>query len=327
MKAIVCTQYGPPSNLQLQEVPKPSPKANEVLVKVHATAVNDYEWSFVRGKPYVYRLMFGLRKPKNPIPGMEVAGTVEALGVDATKFSVGDAVYGDLSDHGFGSFAEYICVKEEVLTLKPERMTFEEATAIPHASMLAVQGLIDIGQIQQNQRILVNGAGGGVGTFALQIAKQYGAEVTGVDTGEKLQMMLDLGFDHVIDYKQTDFTRTGQQYDLVLDAKTNRSPFRYLRALKPQGKYVTVGGHLSRLFQVLFWKPWISWFSQKSVHILALKANKDLGYIHELFEAGKIRPVIDGPYPLEEAPQAIQRFGEGKHGGKVVIGINSGQIA
>ena len=322
MKAIVLTKYGVPSEvLQLQEMPQPSPKEHEVLIKVHTSAVNDYDWSLTRGKPFLYRLMFGLMKPKRPIPGMELAGTVEALGAKATKFKVGDAVYGDTSDHGFGSFAEYMCINEKALIQKPDNMSFEEATTIPHASMLALQGLRDTGKIQEGQQVLINGAGGGVGSFGLQIAKLHHAEVTGVDTGDKLQMMQSLGFDHVIDYKQEDFTKLGQQYDLILDAKTNRSPFAYLRALKPNGLYVTVGGTLPKLFQALFFKPWISLFSSKRVHIVALKPNKDLSYIHELFEAGKIKCIIDGPYPLSEVPMAIQHFGEGKHSGKVVISV------
>ena len=321
MKAIVCTNYGSPEDLQLREVTQPTPKEHEVLVKVRATAVNDYDWSLVRGKPYVYRLLFGLLKPRRPIPGMELAGTVEALGAQATTFEVGDAVYGDTSDYGFGSFAEYICIHEKALVLKPTKMSFEEAAAIPHASMLAVQGLIDKGNIQPAQKILINGAGGGVGTFGLQIAKLYGAEVTGVDTGDKLKTMKSLGFDHVIDYQKEDFSKNGHYYDLILDAKTTRSPFVYLRSLTSHGKFVTIGGHLDQLFQVLVLKPVISKFSKKSVHFVSLKPNKDLAYIHQLFEEGKIKPVIDGPYPLEEVPSAIRYFGEGKHTGKVVIAV------
>ncbi len=319
MKAIVCTQYGPPELLELREVEKPTPKAQEVLIKIHASAVNDYDWSMVRGQPYIYRLMFGIRKPKRPIPGMELAGTVEALGPDVTAFKVGDAVYGDISAYGFGSFAEYICIHENAVKRKPATMSFEEAASIPHASLLALQGLKDIGKIREGQQILINGAGGGVGTFGLQMAKLYNAEVTGVDSGEKLEMMRSLGFDYIIDYKKEDFTKNGRQYDLILDAKTNRSPFAYARALKPIGSYVTVGGHLPRLLQALCLGPLISLFSKKNIRILGLKSNKDLEDVNELFEAQKIKCVIDGPYPLEKTPWAIQYFGEGKHQGKVVI--------
>lgn len=322
MKALVFTEYGSPNVLQLKELPKPAPGEHEVLVKIHATAVNDYDWSMVRGRPYLYRLMFGLLKPKRQIPGMELSGTIEALGKNASSFEVGDAVYGDISEYGFGTFAEYVCVNEKALALKPAAMAFEEAAALPHASMLAYQGLVDIGNIQNGQQVLINGAGGGVGTYGLQLVKLYDAEVTGVDTGDKLEMMKSIGFDPVIDYKKEDFTRNGRRYDLILDAKTNRSPFSYTRSLKPGGKYITVGGHLIRLLQLLVLKLWISMFTTKSVHIVALKPNKDLNYINELFEAGKIKPVIDGPHQFSQAPEALQYFGEGKHRGKVVISLS-----
>ena len=299
----------------------PTPKENEVLVKVHATAINDYDWSLVRGKPHIYRLMFGITKPKIAIPGMELSGVVAAVGPDARKFAVGDPVYGDISDYGFGTFAEYICVNENALIHKPEAMSFVQAAAIPHAAMLAWQGLVEVGQIQQGQRILINGAGGGMGTFGVQIAKSYGATVTGVDSGDKLEMMQSIGFDQVIDYREVDFTATGQSYDLILDAKTNRSTFRYLPALAPGGRYVTVGGSLPRLLQAVMLKPVIARSGQKEVHVLALKPNKELEQINQLFEAGRIEAVIDGLYPLEDVPWAIQRFGEGKHRGKIIISV------
>ena len=325
MKAIVVDRFGPPKALQLKEEVKPVPKENEVLIKIHATAVNDWDWSMVRGKPYPYRLMFGIIKPKRKIPGMELAGTVEALGPKATSFKVGDAVYGDISDYGFGSFAEYVCVNERSVLLKPRGMTFEEAASIPHAAALAMQGLVDVGKIRKGQKILINGAGGGMGTFGLQISKLYDAEVTGVDSDAKLKTMKALGFDHVINYQTEDFTRNGQRYDLILDAKTNRSPFRYLRSLKPGGKYVTVGGHLFRLLQLLVLKYWITRFRKRSMHIVALKPNKDLDHISQLFESGKVKPVIDGPHNLAELPKVLQYFGEGKHQGKVVISLSNAE--
>ena len=321
MKAIVLKTYGPPEDLELKEVTKPTPKENEVLVKIHATAINDYDWSMVRGKPYMNRLLFGIVRPKRSIPGMELAGTIETTGVNVRSFKKGDAVYGDISAYGFGSLAEYICVNEKALIQKPSKMSFEEAASIPHAAMLAFQGLLDIGKIQNGQKILINGAGGGLGIFGLQIAKLYRAEVTGVDTGDKLQMMKSLGFDHIIDYKTADFTKNGQCYDLILDAKTNRSTFDHLRSLNPNGTYVTVGGDLNRLFQTFILGPWISRFTRKKVCILGLKPNKDLAYINELFETGKFKCVIDGPFKLSEVPKAIQLFGEGKHKGKIVITV------
>ncbi|PCJ89409.1 MAG: alcohol dehydrogenase [Flavobacteriales bacterium] len=321
MKAIVYTKYGPPDVLQLKEVEKPTPKNDEVLVKVHAASVNDWDWGLMRGKPLLIRLLFGFLKPKVNILGADIAGQVEAVGSNAKKFQPGDEVFGDISECGFGGFAEYVCARDNALTLKPANMTFEEAAAIPHAAMLAVQGLLDKGQIQQGQKLLINGAGGGVGTFGVQIAKLYGAEVTGVDSSGKLDMLKSMGFDHVIDYKQEDFTKNGQCYDLILDAKTNRSVFDYARSLSPNGTYVTVGGSSAPLLQALILGPWISIFNKKNIRILALKPNKDLAYMNELFEAGKVKPVIDGPYKLSEVPEAIRYFGEGNHKGKIIITV------
>jgi NADPH:quinone reductase-like Zn-dependent oxidoreductase len=266
-------------------------------------------------------MLSGLLKPKITIPGVDIAGRVEAVGRSVKRFQPGDDVYGDLSECRFGGFAEYVCADENALTLKPASMTFIEAAAIPHAAMLAVQGLRDIGQIQPEQKVLINGAGGGVGFFGVQIAKLIGVDVTGVDSLSKLDMMRSMGFDQVIDYAQEDFTKNGQQYDLILDTKTHRSTFDYVRALSPNGTYVTVGGSMVRLLQALFLGPWISKFSKKNIRIVALKPNKDLDYINELFEGGKVKSVIDGPYKFSEIPEAIRHFGEGKHTGKVVIAI------
>ena len=321
MKAFLFAKYGPPDVLELREVKTPIPKDNEVLIRVHATSVNDWDWCLVRGKPFFIRLMGGLSRPKITILGVDVAGRVETVGRNVKKYQVGDDVYGDLSECGFGGFAEYVCANENALALKPASMTFTEAAAIPHAAMLAVQGLSEIGQIQPRQKILINGAGGGVGFFAVQIAKLIGVDVTGVDSASKLDMMRSMGFDQVIDYAQEDFTKNGQRYDLVLDTKTNRSTFDYVRALSPDGTYVTVGGSMIRLLQALFLGPWISKIRKKNIRIVALEPNKDLDYINELFEAGKIKPVIDGPYEFSEVPEAIRRFGEGKHKGKVVIAV------
>ncbi|MTI32654.1 NAD(P)-dependent alcohol dehydrogenase [Xanthovirga aplysinae] len=321
MKAIVFTKYGTPDVLQLREIPKPTPKEDEVLIKVHATAVNDWDWSFIRGRPYILRLLFGLLKPKVNILGVEAAGVVERVGKNVKSFRPGDEVYGDISECGLGGFAEFVCVDENALILKPANMTFEEAAAIPHATILALQSLVDRGKIQHGQKLLINGAGGGVGTFGLQIAKLYGSEVTGVDSAGKLDMMRSIGFDLVIDYTKEDFTKNGNRYDLILDAKTTRSPFAYARSLKANGTYVTVGGHLNRLFQIFCLGPWVSLFSKKKIRILSLKPNKGLSYINELFTTGKIKCVIDGPYQLNEVPKAIQYFGEGKHKGKVVITV------
>ena len=322
MKAIVLTKYGSSDVLQLKEVEKPTPQDDEVLIKVHATSVNDWDWCLMRGKPFYIRLLCGLLKPKIRIPGAEIAGEVETVGSKVTKFKPGDAVYGDISESGFGGFAEYVCVPENALALKPDSMTFVEAAAIPHAAMLALQGLRDEGKIQPEQKVLINGAGGGVGTLGVQIAKSMGSvEVTGVDHSSKLAMMHSIGFVHTIDYTQEDFTQSKQCYDLILDTKTNRSIFKYLRVLNPQGTYVTVGGSTARLLQAFFLGSIIGIFSQKKVFVVNLKPNQDLNHMNELFEAGKVKPVIDGPYKLSEVPEAIQYFGEGKHKGKVVIAL------
>jgi NADPH:quinone reductase-like Zn-dependent oxidoreductase len=323
MKAFVFTKYGPPDVLELREVETPTPKDDEVLIKVHAASVNDWDWCLVRGKPFFIRLLCGLLKPKITIPGVDIAGWVEAVGRSVKRFQPGDEVYGDISECGFGGFAEYVCARENALALKPASMTFVEAAAIPHAAMLAIQGLRDKGQIQPGQNVLINGAGGGVGIFGVQIAKLIGVDVTGVDSLGKLDMMRSMGFDQTIDYAQEDFTKNGQRYDLILDTKTNRSIFDYARALSPNGIYVTVGGSMARLFQALFLGPWISMFSKKNIRIVALKPNKDLDYINELFEAGKVKSVIDGPYKFSEVPEAIRHFGEGKHKGKVVIAVET----
>jgi NADPH:quinone reductase-like Zn-dependent oxidoreductase len=317
LKAIVYTKYGGPEVLQLKEVEKPSPKDDEVLVKVHAVSINDWDLGLLEGD-FINRLLNGLLKPKRKILGSDIAGRIEAVGKNVIRFKIGDEVYGDLSSY-WGGFAEYTCAREKSLELKPADMSFEEAAAIPQAAMLAVQGLIDKGKIQPGQRLLINGAGGGVGTFALQIAKLYRVETTAVDSTYKMNMLRSIGFDHVIDYTKEDFTRNGLCYDLILDVKTNRSMFDYTRALCPNGIYVTVGGAMSRLFQALFLGPWISMISKKHIRIVALKTNKDLLYMNELFETGKVKPVIDGPYKLNEFVEAFRLFDTAQHKGKVVI--------
>jgi len=319
MRAIIYTQYGTPDNLELKEVDKPIPKPDEVLVNVYAVSLNDWDLGLLEGD-FVNRMLNGFRKPKIQILGSDIAGKVEAVGQNVTKFQAGDLVYGDLSGT-WGGFAEYVCAKENALAIKPANMSFEEAAAIPQAAMLAVQGLIDIGKIKSGQKILINGACGGVGTFGVQIAKQYDVEITGVDNAGKLEMMRSLGFDFVIDYTKEDFTKNGQQYDLILDAKTNRSMFEYLPALRSNGKYITVGGSIPRLIQALLLGPLISLIYKKDIGIVALKPNKDLAYMNQLFESGKVKAVIDGPYSLEEVPNTFRLFGKGLHKGKVVITV------
>ncbi len=317
MKAIVYTKYGGPEVLQVKEIEKPHPKDDEVLIKVHAVSINDWDCGLLQGD-FINRLLNGLFKPKKKILGSDIAGRIEAVGKNVYQFKTGDEVYGDLSGQ-WGGFAEYTCALEKALVLKPASMSFEQAAAIPQAAMLAVQGLIDKGRIQPRQKLLINGAGGGVGTFAVQIAKSYGIEVTGVDSTSKLDMLRSIGFDHVIDYTQENFTKNGQCYDLILDVKTNRSMFDYVRALNHKGVYVTVGGSILRLLQALILGPWFSVINKKRICIVALKPNKDLIFLNKLFEAGRVKPIIDGPYKLDEMHKAFRTFLNGDHKGKVVI--------
>lgn len=258
MKAVVMARYGTPDVLEMRDVPTPTPKATELLVRVHAASINDWDWGLLQGTSLIDRMMSGLVRPKIQILGCDIAGRVEAVGGDVEAFRPGDEVYADLCSSGFGAFAEYACVPAASVARKPAGMTFEQAAAIPQAGMLAWQGLIDVGRIRSGQKLLLNGAGGGVGTFALQIAKLYDVEITVVDKPGKLDMLRALGADHVIDFLTEDFTEGGTGYDLILDVKTNRSPFAYLRALAPGGTYVTVGGSLPRLLQALVLGPIIS---------------------------------------------------------------------
>jgi len=323
MKAVIYTEYGGSENLSLKEIEKPIPKDDEVLVKVYAVSINDWDDGLLHGD-IINRILNGLRKPKRQILGSDIAGKIETVGKNVTKFKAGDEVFGDLSGQ-WGGFAEYVCAKEKSLALKSSQMSFEQAAAIPQAGMLAVQGLIDKGNIQHGQQILLNGAGGGVGTFAIQIAKLYGAEITTVDSESKLDMLRSLGADHVIDYTKEDFTRNGKEYDLVLDVKTNRSLYDIARALKLNGTYITVGGSTSKLLQALVISHWIKMTKKKKIGIVALKTNKDLLYMNELFESGKVKPVIDAHYKLEDVPEAMKYYSTAAHKGKIVISINHGQ--
>jgi NADPH:quinone reductase-like Zn-dependent oxidoreductase len=323
MKAIAYEKYGPPDVLQLKDVEKPTPKDNEILVKVHAASLNAADLDYLRGTPSVR--LGGLLKPKYKILGSDIAGRVEAVGRNVRQFQPGDETFVDLSVCGFGAFAEYVCVPENALALKPARMTFEEAATIPQAAILALQGLRDKRQIQPRQKVLINGAGGGVGTFAVQIAKSFGAEVTGVDSARKLDMLRSIGADHVIDYTQEDFTKNGQRYDLILDVAAYHSIFDYKRALSPKGIYVMVGGSRSAILQALFLGPLISMTGSKKMGILMWKPNKkeDLGFLEELFEAGKVVRVIDRRYPLSEVAEALRYLEEGHHQGKIVITVEN----
>jgi len=322
MKAIVYTEYGSPDVLHLKEVVKPTPKDNEVLVKVHAVSANAADVHLLRADPFLIRLSSGLLKPKNTILGSDVAGRVEAVGGNVKQFKPGDEVFGDISGCGWGGFAEYVCAREDALVLKPANSSFEEAAAVPMAAVTALQGLRNKGQIQPGQKVLINGASGGVGMFAVQIAKAFGAEVTAVCSTRNLDIVRSIGADNVIDYTREDFTQNGQHYDLILAANGYRSISDYRRALSPMGIYVTTGGSMAQLSEVMLKGPWISMTgSQKMGNLLAKPNKQDLSFIKELLEAGKVKPVIDRCYPLGEVPEAIRYLEEGHAQGKVVITV------
>lgn len=325
MKAVLLKKYGNSEDLEIGDVPCPVAQDDQVLVKVRAASVNDWDWSMVRGKPGYIRLICGLTKPKVRIPGVDVAGQVVEVGKDVKGLQVGDLVFGDLSMCGFGSFAEYVCAPESALTLKHKAKTFLEAASMPHAAALAYQGLHTLGGLQAGQSLLINGAGGGVGTLGVQMAAAIGVEAVGVDSAAKADAMRRVGFVRTIDYRQQDFTAEDAAYDLILDTKTNRSPLRYLKALKPGGTYVTVGGTMGRLIQTLLLGRLIQQKTKKRVRILGLKPNEGMREVSELYAEGKIRPVVDRSYPLEETPQAITHFGSANHIGKVVIDVCEGE--
>jgi len=321
MKAILFTKYGSPDVLQLKEVEKPTPKDNEVLIKVHAASANPLDWHRMRGEPFLARMGEGFLKPKNPKLGADIAGRVEAVGSNVTEFQPGDEVFGSV---GAGGFAEYVCAREKYFVLKPGNLSFEEAAAAPVVGFTALQGLRDTGQIQAGQKVLINGASGGVGTFAVQLAKSYGAEVTGVCSTRNLDMVRSIGADHVIDYTREDFTKNGRHYDLIYDAVGNRSVSDYKRALSPHGICVIAGfTSLSRLFEHMVLGPLVSKTGSKQIGLqgIATTPKKDLLVIKELLEAGKVVPVIDKSYPLSETAEAIRYLEKGHARGKVVITV------
>jgi len=323
MKAILFPKYGSPDVLQLAEVEKPAPNENQVLIKVIAAAANPLDWHRMRGEPFLARMGEGLRKPKNPKLGADIAGQVEAVGMNVTEFKPGDKVFGAV---GAGGFAEYVCTREKNLALKPANISFEAAAAAPVVGFTALQGLRDAGHIQAGQKVLVNGASGGVGHFAVQIAKSYGTEVTGVCSTRNLDMVRSIGADHVIDYTREDFTRNGQEYELIYDSIGNRSVFDYRRALKPEGKCVIAGfTSLPRLFGHMLLGRLVSKAGDKKVGMMGISnANKeDLLVIKELLETGKVVPVIDRRYPLSETAEAIRYLETGHARGKVIIIVDS----
>jgi NADPH:quinone reductase-like Zn-dependent oxidoreductase len=323
MKAIVQTVYGSPDVLQLAEVSLPIVPAHGVLIKVHATSVNAGDWHLMRGTPFLVRLIFGgLLKPKITTLGSDVAGIVEAVGQNVKQFQPGDAVFGDISEAGCGGFAEYVCAPESLLAHKPSNISFEVAATVPVAALSALQALRDYGQIQPGQKVLINGASGGVGSFAVQIAKALGAQVTAVCNTTKIDRVRSIGADHIIDYTQTDITQTDQQFDLILDAAAYRSVFDYLPSLTKSGTYVLIGGSIARLFQTMFLAPWLTKTRSQNVKVLMVKPNPaDLMTLKEMLEVGKINPMLDRTYPLGEVPTAIHQLEQRQVIGKIAIVI------
>lgn len=333
MKALVREGYGSLDVLHVRDVDRPAPKAHEVLVHVQAASINDFDFMLIERPALLFRLIGHIVRAVTPnasplpaIPGCDVAGIVASVGSRVERFRAGDAVYGDVSrmgGGGFGGFAEYVCAPEQALAPKPATMTFEQAAALPQAGQLAVQGLFARGPLQPGWKILINGAGGGVGTIGVQLAKQHGVEVTGVDRASKLEMMRRIGFDHVIDYEREDFTKNGTRYDLILDTRTNRSSFAYLRSLTPDGAYVTVGGDTARLFRIFVAGWFFRLLGRRKLIVIALKQNKDLVYLSERFEAGQLTPVIDRTYTLSDARDALRYFQSANHKGKVIITVDA----
>jgi len=322
MKAIVYTKYGSPDVLEFKEVEKPTVKDNDVLVKIYAASLNAADWHIMRADPFFARFVFGLLKPKFNIPGADIAGRVEAVGRNVKEFHPGDEVFGNLFECGLGGFAEYACATENALVLKPANLSFDEAAAVPLAAVTALQALCYKGHIQPGQKVLVNGASGGVGTFTVQIAKSFGAEVTGVSSKGKLEMVSSLGADHVIDYTKEDFTKNGQHYDLIIAANGYHPISDYKRALSPSGIYVMTGGSSAQMVEAMFQGSWISMTGSKKMGNLMMKSNKeDLIFMKELLEAGKVVPVIDRRYPLSEVADAMRYLEEGHARGKIVINI------
>lgn len=320
MKAIVGHKYGSPDVLQLQEVEKPAPKEGEVLVQVHAASVNAYDWHLLTADMFLVRLMGGgFRKPKFAIPGADVAGQVQAVGGSVKDLHPGDAVFGDI---GHGSFAEYVCAPASRLALKPANISFEQAAAVPMAALTCLQGLRDIGTIQSGHRVLINGASGGVGTFAVQIAKSFGAHVTAVCSPRNLDQARALGADLVIDYTRQDFTQNGQQYDLIFAANGYHPLAAYKRALTPRGHYAMAGGTLTQIMQAMLLGSWMSEKDGKQMGGVTGKMNqKDLGEIRDLIQDGKVKPVVERCYPLAETAEALRYLGAGHARGKLVITI------
>jgi NADPH:quinone reductase-like Zn-dependent oxidoreductase len=322
MKAIIQTGYGEPSDvLEIREKERPFPKDNEVLIKIQAASITFGDLAAVKGEPFIARLSLGLREPKIKTPGKDVAGIIEAVGHNVKEFKPGDKVFGDLSESGWGAYAEYVSAPEGALVHMPDNISFDEAAAVPESGVVALQGLRGKGQIKPGQKVLVYGASGGIGTFAVQIAKSFDTEVTGVCSTRNLKLVKSLGADHVVDYTQEDFVESGELYDLILATAGYRSIFDYKRALKPDGRYVATGGDMKQIFQPMLLGPWVSNEGRKMTNLVMKPDKEDLTYLKELIETGKVSPVIDKSYPLNELAQALQYYAEGRSRGKVIVTI------
>ena len=323
MKAIVRDKYGSSDVLRLENVEKPTPKADEVLVKVHAASLNSLDWRFLKAEPFLIRLDSGLFVPKNKILGLDVAGKVEAIGKNVTRFQAGDAVFADILNLRGGALAEYVAIPERLLVSKPSNLTFEKAAAVPLVGITAMQALCVQGQVQTEQKVLIYGASGGVGTFAVQLAKALGAEVTAVCSTRNIELVRRLGADHVIDYKREDFTRRGQQYDLILTVNGYQPIGVFKRTLSPTGIYIFIGGTGSALFQATILGSWMSRSGNQQMG--AMEDPKDrqalLESLTELLEAETVVPVIDRCYPLNETPEAFRYLAEGHAQGKIIITV------
>jgi NADPH:quinone reductase-like Zn-dependent oxidoreductase len=319
VRAVVQTGYGGAESLDLRDVAHPAVGAGQVGVRVHVTGVNDSDWAMLSGKPYFVR---AAGKPHDRILGHDVAGEVVEVGPEVTQFRVGDRVFGDLSDEGFGGFAEYVTVAETELTSIPDSVSYVDAAALPHAGNLAMQALVTVAEIQPGQSLLVNGAGGGVGPLIAQLAAHYGVHDTvGVDDATKQTFMREVGFARTLDYRQVDFTRTGEQFDVIVDTRLTRSPFRLPRSLRPGGTYVTVGATTPKLLGLALWARLISRVTGKRIRMLWLKTNESTEAVAALAESGVLKPRIDRVFPLTETGAALARFGAATHRGKIVVSV------
>ena len=327
MQTIEFTRYGSPDYLNFKELEMPAPGGHEVLVRIYATSINSWDWELMHAKPFVNRVMFGLFRPKKlKTLGFDIAGRVEAVGSAVKNLHVGDEVYGDLSACGWGGLAEYVAAPESALAIKPANLSFEQAAAVPQAGLLAYQGLVDIGHIRDGQKVLINGASGGSGSFAVQIAKTFDVELTGVCRTEKIDFVRSLGVDHVIDYTLEDFTHNGKQYDLIIDAHALHSMFDYRRALRPHGRYIVHGGATSTLMSILWLGPIFSLLGNRQLRILLHKANKGLDELGTLLESGAVVPIVDRIFPFSETVEAFKYYGDGNARGKVVVSVQEGEV-